>query len=88
MRKQRNVDVEPVFGYIKQDRHFRRFMPKGLDGVTTETGLLAIAHILKKWWRKTITRTLTKPRNAKSAQMPLFSPHIQQFNPKYAIARA
>jgi len=47
---QRNIDVEPVFGHIKQCRHFRRFLLKGLDGVNTETGLLVIAHNLKKLW--------------------------------------
>jgi len=49
MRKQRNVDVEPVFGHIKHDRQFRRFMLTGIQGVHTEFGLLAIAHNLKKW---------------------------------------
>jgi transposase len=52
MRKQRSVDTEPVFGHIKQCRHFRRFLLTGLDGVATETMLLAIAHNLKKWWAK------------------------------------
>lgn len=47
---QRNIDVEAVFGHIKQCRHFRRFLLKGLDGVNTETGLLVIAHNLKKLW--------------------------------------
>ncbi|NUQ26793.1 MAG: IS1182 family transposase [Saprospiraceae bacterium] len=52
MRSQRGVDIEPVFGHIKQCRHFRRFLLTGLDGVATETGLLAVAHNLKKWWVK------------------------------------
>jgi len=47
---QRNIDVEPVFGHIKQCRHFRRFLLKGLEGVNIETGLLVIAHNLKKLW--------------------------------------
>jgi hypothetical protein len=47
-RKQRPVDVEPVFGMIKQNRNFRRFLLKGMDGVYIEFGLLAIAHNLKK----------------------------------------
>lgn len=50
MRRQRSVDTEPVFGHIKQCRHFRRFLLRGLGGVTTEVRLLAIAHNLKKWW--------------------------------------
>lgn len=50
MRNKRGIDVESVFGHIKQDRHFRRFLLTGLEGVSTETGLLAIAHNIKKWW--------------------------------------
>ena len=48
-RKQRSVDVEPVFGNIKQNKGFRRFMLRGSKKVTTEFGLLAIAHNLKKF---------------------------------------
>ena len=68
MRKQRNVDTEPVFGHIKQDRQFRRFMLKGIEGVSTETGLLAIAHNIKKWWRKTKYIHMNRP--ALAAKMP------------------
>lgn len=52
MRKQRSIDTESVFGHIKQDRLFRRFLLTSLQGVSTETGLLAIAHNFKKWWTK------------------------------------
>jgi transposase len=47
-RKRRPVDVEPVFGMIKQNRGFRRFLLKGMDGAYLEFGLIAIAHNLKK----------------------------------------
>ena len=47
-RKQRPVDVEPVFGILKQNKSFRRFMLRGLDKVSIEFGLLALAHNLKK----------------------------------------
>lgn len=50
MRKKRGIDTESVFGHIKQDRLFRRFLLTSLQGVSTETGLLAIAHNIKKWW--------------------------------------
>ena len=50
MKSKRGIDVESVFGHIKQDRHFRRFLLTSIEGVSTETGLLAIAHNLKKWW--------------------------------------
>ena len=48
-RSKRPVDVEPVFGMIKQNRGFRRFHLKGLDKVSIEFGLVALAHNLKKW---------------------------------------
>ena len=47
-RKQRATDVEAVFGNIKQNKGFRRFMLRGKEKVTTEFGLLAIAHNLMK----------------------------------------
>ena len=47
-RKQRPVDVEPVFGMIKQNKGFRRFYLCGIENVSIEFGLLAIAHNLKK----------------------------------------
>lgn len=47
-RKQRPVDVEPVFGIIKHNRGFKRFVLRGLNKVEIEFGLLAIAHNLKK----------------------------------------
>jgi hypothetical protein len=47
-RKQRPVDVEPVFGILKQNKGFRRFMLRGIDKVSIEFGLLALAHNLKK----------------------------------------
>ena len=47
-RKQRATDVEAVFGNIKQNKGFRRFMLRGKEKVTTEFGWIAIAHNLKK----------------------------------------
>ena len=47
-RKQRCCDVEPVFGQIKHNHHFKRFLLRGLDKVAIETGLLALAHNLRK----------------------------------------
>lgn len=47
-RKQRSQDVEAVFGNIKQNKGFRRFMLRGKAKVTTEFGWIAIAHNLKK----------------------------------------
>ncbi len=47
-RKKRPVDVEPVFGMIKYNRGFKRFLLKGLIKVNIEFGLVAIAHNLRK----------------------------------------
>ena len=48
LRKQRAHDVETVFAQIKHNKGFKRFMLRGLEKVQIETGLLAIAHNLKK----------------------------------------
>ena len=47
-RKQRCYDTEPVFANIKHNHHFKRFMLRGIKKVSVETGLLAIAHNLRK----------------------------------------
>jgi transposase len=47
-RKKRPIDVEPVFGMIKQNRNFRRFLLKGMEKVSIEMGLLLLAHNLSK----------------------------------------
>ena len=47
-RKQRCHDVEPVFGNIKQNHGFRRFMLRGKEKVAIEWGLLAIAQNIRK----------------------------------------
>ena len=47
-RSQRPVDVEAVFGIIKGNRNYRRFLLRGLDKVEIEVGLLALAHNLSK----------------------------------------
>lgn len=47
-RKQRCHDTEPVFANIKNNHQFRRFMLRGIDKVNVETGLLALAHNLRK----------------------------------------
>lgn len=49
LRKQRCHDVETVFAQIKNNKGFRRYQLKGKSNVAIETGLLAIAHNLKKW---------------------------------------
>ncbi|MFN8242112.1 MAG: IS1182 family transposase [Bacteroidales bacterium] len=48
-RSKRPVDVEPVFANIKHNKGFKRFNLRGMAKVEVETGLIAIAHNLKKW---------------------------------------
>jgi transposase len=47
-RKQRCFDTEPVFANIKHNHNFKRFMLRGIKKVNVETGLLALAHNLRK----------------------------------------
>jgi transposase len=47
-RKKRCYDVEPVFGNIKSNHKFNRFMLRGKKKVTIEIGLLALAQNLRK----------------------------------------
>jgi transposase len=48
LRSRRSVEVETVFGRIKQDWGFRRFTRRGMEKVKTEWGLLCIAHNIAK----------------------------------------
>lgn len=47
-RKKRPCDVEPVFGHWKYNKKFKRFMLRSKAKVSVESGLMAIAHNLKK----------------------------------------
>jgi len=47
-RKRRPADVEPVFGNIKSNKNFKRFLLKGIEKTEIEWGLLCISHNLKK----------------------------------------
>jgi hypothetical protein len=48
LRARRSVEVESVFGQLKQNMGFRRFRLRGLEKVKTEFGLVSIAHNMKK----------------------------------------
>jgi transposase len=48
-RSRRMIEVESVFGQIKHNGNFRRFLLRGMDKVKTEFHLVALAHNLKKW---------------------------------------
>lgn len=48
LRRQRNTDVETVFGNIKQNLKFQRFNLRGIEKVKLEFGLVAMGHNLRK----------------------------------------
>lgn len=47
-RKRRYWGLEAVFGNIKQNMGFKRFLLRGIDKLETEIGLTAMAHNLIK----------------------------------------
>jgi len=48
LRSMRGIEVESVFGRIKNNWGFRRFLLRGLEKVKTEWGLICIAHNMAK----------------------------------------
>ena len=48
LRKQRNTDVETVFGGIKRSRGFTRFSLRGLEKVTLEVRLVTAGRNISK----------------------------------------
>ena len=57
LRKQRSVEVETVFGQIKGNQGFRRFLLRGTAKVSTEWGLFALGYNLKQIYRTTRDKT-------------------------------
>jgi transposase len=51
LRKQRSVEVETVFGQIKGNQGYRRFLLRGTAKVSTEWGLLVLGYNLKRLYR-------------------------------------
>lgn len=49
--RRRQVAIEPVFGNIKGNLAYRRFMRRGLPAVLSEWRLICTAHNLLKLWR-------------------------------------
>jgi len=47
-RSQRPVDVEAVFGNIKHNHNFKRFLLRGMGKVEIELGLISLAQNLRK----------------------------------------
>lgn len=47
-RRQRPVDVESVFGIIKHNKNYRKFLTRSLEKTQIEFGLIALSHNLAK----------------------------------------
>ena len=54
LRINRSIQVEGVFGIMKWDHHFRRFLCKGNDKVMSELHLIGMGYNLRKLYRKTM----------------------------------
>jgi len=54
LRTNRSIQVEGMFGVVKQDHHFRRFLCGGKEKVLSELHLLAIGYNIRKHYRKTM----------------------------------
>jgi len=71
-RKQRCHDIEPVFGNIKSNHGFRRFMLRGKQKVAIEFGILAIAqNIRKRCAAETAKNAKTPAKSSSTTQQPL-----------------
>lgn len=62
-RKQRGIDVEAVFGQLKRNWKFTRLSLRTMPKVELEVGLMAVAHNLRKLYRKTIQNQPVIPEN-------------------------
>jgi transposase len=51
LRKQRSVEVETVFGQLKWNQGYKRFLLRGTAKVSTEWGLLSLGYNLKQIYR-------------------------------------
>ena len=49
LRMNRSIQVEGVFGILKQDYGFRRFLTRGKKQIETQFFLLAFAFNVEKW---------------------------------------
>lgn len=48
LRRRRGVEIETIFGHLKFNKKYSRFLLRGLEKVNVELGLLSIAHNLEK----------------------------------------
>lgn len=62
-RSKRPIEPEAVFGQIKYNCGFKRFMLKTLPKVSVEFGLIALAHNLRKYAGKVLNIDNNRPQN-------------------------
>jgi len=53
--RKRKTSIEPVFGNLKGNRGYRRFVRRGLPAVNSEWRLICATHNLLKLWRYSLT---------------------------------
>lgn len=58
LRVNRSIQAEGVFGILKQDYGFRRFLMRGHSKISTEFNLLAIAYNIRKLHNNLVNNTL------------------------------
>jgi transposase len=80
----RCVEPEPVFGNIKQNKHFKRFTLRKLPKINIEFGLVAIAHNFAKWIEKIRLLTLRQISVLRNHFKDLLSQYFE-INYKYSI---
>jgi hypothetical protein len=49
--RKRQTAIEPVFGNIKSNRGYRRFVRRGLTAVQSERRLICATHNVLKLWK-------------------------------------
>lgn len=80
----RCVEPEPVFGNIKQNKHFKRFTLRKLPKINIEFGLVAIAHNFAKWIEKIRLLTFRQISVLRNHFIDLLSQYFA-INYKYSI---
>ena len=71
-RSKRPIEPEAVFGQLKFNKGFKRFTLKGLEGVSLEFGLLAIAMNISKMAKKKTKKALEQLISSKKQPNTLF----------------
>ena len=79
-RSKRPIEPEAVFGQIKYNKGFNRFKLRGLDGVSLEFGLIAIAMNIRKLARKEVARVKNDILRLKNGIIALHNPSNRLFN--------